>query len=216
LGTQQHQLQPKQNFQLSQTFQSQLDPVNDPELNDIVKSCINQYKNMMLANQNVITNEDSFNIYHERNKSGALLKYEDSKGNGNPRYVKEYKEILEYEIEQIFKNFKIQLEEIKRNLVLEAEESEHLKEEQIKKDKIFAQELAKQDKLKTQRESSIEKNVYEQKIHALELKVKEEQIARYEAERKRSQAEEIASKKKKEAGFFMRLFLAFFGHHHRN
>lgn len=216
MGTQQHQLQPKQNFQLSQTFQSQHDPVIDPELNDIVKSCISQYKNMMLANQNVITNEDSFNIYHERNKSGALLKYEDSKGNRNPRYAKEYKEILEYEIEQIFKNFKIQLEEIKRNLILEAEQSERLKEEQIRKDKILAQELAKRDKLKMQRESSIEKNVYEQKIRALQLEVKEEQLARYEAERRRCEAEEIASKKEKQAGFFMRFFLSFFGHHHRN
>jgi len=210
LGTHQHQSQPKQNFQISQTFQSQLDPVTDKGLNDIVESCINQYKNMMLANQNVITNEDNFKIYHEMNKSGALLKYEDSKGIGNPRFVKQYKEILEYEIEQIFKNVKIQLEksmleESERNRLLEIEEERRRKEKQIEQDRKYAEDVAKLEEMKRKQKSN-ENN--QKQIQELMLTLDRERRARIEAENRMHIAQEVARRENR--NIFKRVFYYFY------
>lgn len=203
-----------------QTHNTRLDPITDKELNTLVESCITQYKKMMLSNQNVITNEDNFTIYHGMNKSGAILKFEDSKSVGNPKYANQYKNILENEIEEIFKNFKFQLqqslhEEIERNRALEAEEARRVRNEQIRQDEKYARELAKQEKLKLERELNVENKNNEEKIQALEVRLKMAENARIEAERGRYLAEEFASRKKKESGFFKKIFLMVFGGDHR-
>ena len=71
-------------------------------MNILVGLCVDNYKETVYTNQDLITNVTQIPIFHKMSKNQALLLYKDSKKMGNTGHEVRFKKELTKQIEKIF------------------------------------------------------------------------------------------------------------------
>ncbi|CAG9812157.1 unnamed protein product [Chironomus riparius] len=164
----------------------------EKQMNILIGLCIDNYKETVYKNQDLISNISQIPVFHNMSKNQALLIYKESKKMGNSDHETKFKKELSKQIDKLFSEWKNRseanikkIEEEKEKTLKALEEKQKLQLEQIENERKAAEKLRELESLKSAK--AIEHEKY--------LKEKEIAKARLEAEQLRSQNAEFEKQK---------------------
>lgn len=164
----------------------------DQQLNTLVDSCIERYKELIFENEKIIQNIKSVSVVHYMCKNEALETFKLSKKMGNQNDEESFRKILEDKLETLYTDWKKQklaalkmIEEERKKTIAGLEEKLRLQEEQFNNEREAWKRLEEMQKLHFKNQQA--------------LKDKDIEIAqaRYEAEKKRCEYIELLRKRDK-------------------
>jgi len=175
----------------------------EKQMNILVGLCVDNYKETVYKNQDLITNVTQIPIFHKMSKNQALLLYKDSKKMGNTGHEVRFKIELTKQIEKIFSEWKNRseksikkIEEEKEKTRLALEEKQKAQLEQIENEKKAAEKLRELERLNAAKEIEHEKYLQQKEIAEARLEAEQLRAANAEAERQKAEAfrKELESK----------------------
>ncbi|KAL7015183.1 hypothetical protein ACKWTF_016327 [Chironomus riparius] len=158
----------------------------EKQINMLVESCVENYKETIYKNTDLITNVTQIPIFHNMSKNQAMLMYNESKKMGNISHEIKFSRILSEKIDKIFqewsdrseKNMK-KIEEETERTRLALEEKQKAEIQQIESEKRAAEELNKLNLLNA--EAKNENYLKDKEIAEVMLKAEKERVAMIEA-----------------------------------
>jgi len=147
----------------------------------LIGLCVDNYKETVYTNQDLIANVTQIPIFHKMSKNQALLLYKDSKKMGNTEHDVKFKTILEKNISDIYKEWKDSLE--KRIKIIEKEkeksrldlERKHQLELRRKEnEKKLQEEILRQERIKAEKEIQSQRAERNRALEEEKMKIAEE------------------------------------------
>jgi hypothetical protein len=149
----------------------------EKQMNILVELCLDNYKETVYKNQDLITNIAQIPIFHTMSKNQSMLMYKESKKMGNAGHDMKFKKILGKKISDVYKEWKGSVE--KRIRLIEDEKEKARKEIERKhqielrrkeNERKLQEEILRQERLKAEQELHRQRN---ERLHA------EERISKY-------------------------------------
>jgi len=190
-----------QSDKLPQT-QSIYESTVEKQMNILVGLCINNYKETIHNNQEVLIAIDDMNkcvalfpLLHNMSKCQTLLMYNESKKMGNFDHETKFKELLIYQVEKIYQEWEsqmkenmIKIEKEKQKTQKVLEEKKKLEIEKIQNEKIAAEKLVELERFKAEKALEKEKLLRTKQVEEIKLEIEEERLKKLESSKKAQEA----------------------------
>ncbi|CAG9811790.1 unnamed protein product [Chironomus riparius] len=186
-------------FQTDEALQAQTvyDSTIKKEMEKLIRSCLEQYKDLGHKGKGLVNTEDDLEALHRKCKSEALKTFDDSKKLGGPEDFTKFRMLLKKRVEKTYEEIKTQIineriaiEEAKEKLRLEMEQKQRIEVERIEREKKAAEERLEVEKQKAKEKLELEEKLKEQEIAKLNEQAEQERKALEEQKERQKQEKE--------------------------
>lgn len=167
----------------------------ETQINLIVSECIENYKQTIYKNQDLISSEAQIPIFHEMSMNKALVMYKEKKKMGNVEHEKKFKEVLEAQMNKTYNEWKDRsassikkVNEEKEKTRKALEEKDRLAREQLQNEIKAAAKVAEIEKLKAEQKIEQAQYEHEKMVAALRLEAEQERTKKIQAGKQTEEA----------------------------